>query len=52
MRRYYRKSSSEFKDWEHKENASEGLVFPQNMVRIYLFDETSLSHGERYCCYE
>lgn len=39
---------SEFKDWEHKENASEGLVFPQNIGPYLSIDETSLSHGELY----
>lgn len=39
---------SEFKDWEHKENASEGLVFSQNIGPYLSIDETSLSHGELY----
>jgi transposase len=39
---------SEFKDWEHKANASEGLVFPQNIGPYLSIDETSLSHGELY----
>lgn len=39
---------SEFKDWEHKENASEGLVFTQNVGPYLSIDETSLSQGELF----
>jgi transposase len=39
---------SEFKDWEYKENASEGLIFPHNIGPYLSIDETSLSHGELY----
>lgn len=39
---------SEFKDWEYKENASEGLIFPHNIGPYLSIDETSLPHGELY----
>lgn len=48
MRRYYRNKLSDFKDWIHRYNAKEGLVFPENLGSHISIDETSLSHGELY----
>lgn len=39
---------SEFREWEYKENASEGLVFAENIGPYLSIDETSLSHGELF----
>lgn len=48
MQRQYRNKLSGFKQWEHCQNASEGLVFPENIGPNLSIDETSLSHGELY----
>ena len=48
LRRYYREKLSGFKDWEHRANAREGLVFADNVDTHLSIDETSLSHGELY----
>nr|WP_212592562.1 transposase [Sphingobacterium humi] len=39
---------SGFQDWEHRENAREGLVFPENIGSHISIDETCLSQGELY----
>lgn len=39
---------SGFKDWKHRYNASEGIVFAENLGPNLSIDETSLSHGELY----
>lgn len=48
LRRYYRNKLSGFQDWEHRDNAKDGLVFPQNISPRLSIDETCLSHGELY----
>ncbi|QGA27152.1 DDE transposase [Sphingobacteruim zhuxiongii] len=48
LRRYYRNKLSGFQDWEHRENARDGLIFPQNISGHLSIDETCLSHGELY----
>lgn len=48
MQRQYRNKLSGFKQWDHCQNASEGLVFPENIGPNLSIDETSLSHGELY----
>lgn len=48
LRRYYRNKLSEFANWEHRSNASEELIFPENIGEKLSIDETSLSHGELY----
>ena len=39
---------SDFKQWKHCQDASKGLIFPQNLGSYLSIDETSLSHGELY----
>ena len=48
LRRYYRNKLSGFQDWEHREDARNGLIFPQNVSAHLSIDETCLSHGELY----
>jgi len=48
LHRYYREKLSEFDKWEHRKNASKGLVFSQNIGTHLSLDETSLSQGELY----
>lgn len=48
LRRYYRNRLSGFEDWEHRDNAQQGLIFPQNVSSHLSIDETCLSHGELY----
>jgi len=39
---------SDFKQWKHCQDASKGLIFPENLGPYLSIDETSLSHGELY----
>jgi transposase len=48
LQRQYRNKLSDFKQWKHCHNASEGVVFPENIGPNLSIDETSLSHGELY----
>jgi transposase len=48
LQRYYRKKLSEFKDWEYRTTAYQGLIFPENIGPNLSLDETCLSHGELY----
>lgn len=48
LRRYYRDKLSGFQHWEHRDNATAGLVFPQNIGSHLSIDETCLSQGELY----
>ncbi len=48
MQRYYRNKISEYKSWPHRNNASQGLIFPQNIGSHLSLDETCLSQGELY----
>ena len=46
--RSYKETLSGFKQWEHREDASDGLVFEDNLGPYLSIDETSLSMGELY----
>jgi len=48
LRRYYRDKLSGFQHWEHRDDATAGLVFPENISGHLSIDETCLSHGELY----
>ena len=48
FQRQYRNKLSGFKDWKHRYNASEGVVFAENIGPNLSIDETCLSHGELY----
>ncbi|MBE8712439.1 DDE transposase [Sphingobacterium sp. KB22] len=48
LRRYYRNKLSGFQDWEHRDNAKQGLIFAENISPHLSIDETCLSHGELY----
>ena len=46
--RSYKETLSGFKQWEHREDASDGLDFEDNLGPYLSIDETSLSMGELY----
>ena len=48
MQRQYRNKLSDFNEWKYRYNASEGIIFPENLGPNISIDETSLSHGELY----
>lgn len=48
MYRSYKEHLSNFKQWEHKQHASEYLVYPDNIGEKISIDEVSLSDGELY----
>ena len=48
LQRYYRNRLSDFKQWKHCQDASKGLIYPENLGPYLSIDETSLSHGELY----
>lgn len=48
MQRQYRNRLSDFNQWKYRYNASEGIIFPENLGPNISIDETSLSHGELY----
>jgi len=48
LQRYYRNRLSGFKQWKHCQDASKGLIYPENLGPYLSIDETSLSHGELY----
>ena len=48
LQRQYRTKLSDYKDWKHRYNASNGMVFPENMGPFLSIDEVCLSHGELY----
>lgn len=48
MQRQYRNKLSDFNEWKYRYNASEGIIFPENLGPNLSIDETSLSHGELY----
>ncbi len=39
---------SDFNKWKYRYNASNGIIFPENLGPNLSIDETSLSHGELY----
>ena len=48
FRRQYKKSLSEFKDWNQKSHAEDWIVFPENCSEHLSLDEVALSQGELY----
>lgn len=48
MQQQYRNKLSDFNEWKYRYNASEGIIFPENLGPNLSIDETSLSHGELY----
>lgn len=48
MQRQYRNKLSDFNEWKYRYNASDGIIFPENLGPNLSIDETSLSHGELY----
>lgn len=48
LNRYYRNKDSEYQNWEHRHDASKGLLFAKNIGTHLSLDETSLSQGELY----
>lgn len=48
MQRQYRNKLSDFNEWRYRYNASDGIIFPENLGPNISIDETSLSHGELY----
>jgi len=48
LQRQYRNKLSDFNEWKYRYNASEGIIFPENLGPNISIDETSLSHGELY----
>jgi len=48
LQRYYRNKLSDFNEWEHRKDASKGLIFAENLGPYLSIDETSLSQGELY----
>jgi transposase len=48
LRRYYRNQLSGYQDWAHRDNASQGLIFPETISTQLSIDETSFSQGELY----
>ena len=48
FRRHYRKSLSEFKDWNQKQHAEDYILYPENCRSQLSLDEVALSQGELY----
>ena len=48
FRRHYRKSLSEFKDWNQKQHAEDYILYPENCLSQLSLDEVALSQGELY----
>nr|WP_286390272.1 transposase [Myroides marinus] len=48
LQRQYRDSLSDFQEWEHKDHATDYLLFPENIGPKLSIDETALSKGELY----
>lgn len=48
LSRYYKEHLSGFSTWEHKDHASEYLLYPDNIGEKISIDEVSLSNGELY----
>jgi transposase len=48
LQRQYRNKLSDFNEWKYRYNASEGIIFSENLGPNLSIDETSLSHGELY----
>ncbi|MFY1047440.1 ISAon1 family transposase [Chryseobacterium sp. GP-SGM7] len=48
FRRQYKKSLSEFKDWNQKSHAEDYILYPANCLSQLSLDEVALSQGELY----
>jgi len=48
FRRQYKKSLSEFKDWNQKSHAQYYILYPENCTSQLSLDEVALSQGELY----
>ena len=48
FRRQYKKSLSEFKDWNQRSHAEDWIIFPENCSESLSIDEVALSEGELY----
>ena len=48
FRRQYRKSLSEFKDWNQKSHAEDYILYPENCFSQLSLDEVALCQGELY----
>ena len=48
FQRQYRKSISNYKDWQQKSHAEDYVIFPENLSTELSLDEVALSDGELY----
>ena len=48
FRRQYKKSISNFKDWDQKSHAEDWILYPENLSAQLSLDEVALSDGELY----
>lgn len=48
FRRQYKKSLSDFKDWQQKPHAEDYILYPENCSSALSLDEVALSDGELY----
>ena len=48
FQRQYKKSISDFKDWDQKEHAADWILYPANLSDQLSLDEVALSDGELY----
>ena len=48
FQRQYKKSISDFKDWEQKSHAEDWILYPENTSKQLSLDEVALSDGELY----
>lgn len=48
FRRQYKKSLSDFKDWQQKPHAEDYILYPENCSNSLSLDEVALSDGELY----
>jgi transposase len=48
FQRQYKKSISNFKDWEQKSHAEDWVLYPENLSNQLSLDEVALSDGELY----
>ena len=48
FQRQYKKSISDFKDWEQKSHAEDWILYPENTSNQLSLDEVALSDGELY----
>ena len=48
FRRQYKKSLSDFKEWQQKPHAEDYILYPENCSSALSLDEVALSDGELY----